>query len=542
MAPKSLVQGAAALAAAGIVVKIIGVFFRVPLTNWIGDDGMANYTPAYSLYSFLLVFATAGIPVAISKMVAEKYAIGQFKEAERVFRISRSLMLTIGGVGFCVLYFLSEYIAGHIIGIPGCALAMKATSPALLIVPWMSSYRGYFQGMQEMRPTAVSQVVEQVFRVGCGLALAVLLMNNSLGMEYTADERGAAGGCFGAVAGAIGGILTMLIIYAAVRKELKSRIANDKSEEYETTGYILKKIAVIAIPITIGAMIMPLVNLVDAAMVNQRLIASGWSVAEAKSMYGQLTGFAVPLIAFPQVFMTSIVVSLVPMVSATNKKGDYTERNNSIVLGMRMGTVLAFPCAAGMFVLAKPILLLLYPAQKSSAVSAVPSLQALCIGFLFLAMITVMTGPLQGIGKQVVPVINLFIGVVIKIGVTWVLTAIPTINIVGAAVGTIAAYVTAATLDFMALKKFTRIRVDIKNTVLKPLGSSVVMALIVTFIYREAFVLTGVNSLSLFVAIITGVVVYGVMILKTKSVHKEELQGTSFGRKLVFVCEKLKLW
>ncbi len=541
MTPKSLVKGAAALAAAGIIVKVIGVFFRIPLTNWIGDAGMANYAPAYSLYSFLLVFATAGIPVAISKLVAEKYALCQYSEAERVFKISRSLMITIGIIGFAILFFFSESIAEHIVGIPGCALAMKATSPALLLVPLMSSYRGYFQGMQEMGPTAVSQVIEQIFRVACGLLLAVVFMNNAFGLAYTPEERGAAGGCFGAAAGATGGLLAMLIIYAIKRKKIKAEIRSNSANSVETTGQILKKIAIIAIPITLGAMIMPMVNLVDAAIVNQRLISAGWSISEAKSMYGQLTGFAVPLIAFPQVFMTSIVVSLVPMVSSTNKKGDYIERNNSIALGIRMAAILAFPCAAGMYTLAKPILLLLYPAQPSSAVSTVPCLQALCIGFIFLAMITVMTGPLQGIGKQVIPVINLFIGVIVKIGVTWILTSIPFINIVGAAIGTISAYVIAATLDFLALRRYTKIRIDVKATILKPLGASFVMALLVAGAYEGVFLLIGRNSISLFIAIITGVAIYGFIILKTKTIAKDELEATSLGRKIIYICEKIKL-
>jgi len=212
MAKKSLVKGAAVMAAAGILVKVLGMFFRIPLTNLIGAEGMANYAPAYSLYSFLLVFATAGLPIAISKMVSERCAIEHFREAERVFKLSRTLMITIGVIGFCILFFFSDLVA-EMVKLPGSSLSMKATAPALLLVPIMSSYRGYFQGMQEMVPTAISQVVEQIFRVVCGLGLAIFLMNyvsDSIG--YSTGERGAAGGCFGASAGAVGGLLTMLII------------------------------------------------------------------------------------------------------------------------------------------------------------------------------------------------------------------------------------------------------------------------------------------------------------------------------------------
>ena len=205
MGKKSLLKGAAVMAAAGIIVKLLGAVFRIPLANMIGSIGMANYSPAYSLYSFLLVFATAGLPVAISKMVSERYAVGQFREAERVFRLSRTLMMIIGIIGFIVLFFCNELIA-ELINLPGSALSMRATAIALLLVPIMSSYRGYFQGMQEMRPTAISEVAEQLFRVVFGLLLAHLMLSSQFEMlGYTAEQRGAAGGCFGASAGSKGG-------------------------------------------------------------------------------------------------------------------------------------------------------------------------------------------------------------------------------------------------------------------------------------------------------------------------------------------------
>lgn len=542
MAKKSLVKGAAVLAVAGIVVKILGAFFRIPLANLIGADGMANYSPAYALYAFLLVFATAGLPVAISKMVSERCATGQFREAERVFKLSRTLMITIGVIGFCLLFFFSDFIA-ELVKVPGSALSMKATAPALLLVPIMSSYRGYFQGMQEMVPTAISQVVEQIFRVGIGLAAAWILFSSANDiMGFSADERGAAGGCFGASAGAVGGLITVLIIYLIARKGIKRRIKNEVIRETESGAFILKRIAAIAIPITIGATIMPMVNLIDAAIVNIRLLDAGFSKAAAETMYGQLTGFAEPLVAFPQVIMTSIVVSLVPMVSAAHKINNYKERNNTISLGIRMSTIIAFPCAAGMFALAGPILLLLYPTQRASALSTVPTLQALCIGFIFLALITTMTGALQGIGKQVVPVINLFLGVVVKFGVTWFLTAIPGINIVGAAIGTIVAYIVAASLDFTALKKFTEFELRPNMTLFKPLVASVIMGVIVALVYKGFFAFIGSNTIATFLSVIIGVLVYGIIILRLKAIEREELINVPIGRKIVAVCDRLRLW
>ena len=229
MSNKSLVKGAAVLAVAGIFVKVLGAVFRIPLANYIGTEGMANYSPAYYLYAFLLVIATAGLPVAISKMVSERCAVGQFREAERVFKVSRSLMIALGVVGFCLLFFFSDSIAG-LINIKGASLSMKATAPALLLVPLMSSYRGYFQGMQNMVPTAVSEITEQIFRVAVGLAAAYFMMNSAaIAADYENIERGAAGGCFGASAGAVGGLATILVIYFMVRRQIKGRIHRDRT-------------------------------------------------------------------------------------------------------------------------------------------------------------------------------------------------------------------------------------------------------------------------------------------------------------------------
>lgn len=543
MTKKSLIKGAAILAVSGILVKFMGAFFRIPLANLIGDIGMAYYSPAYAIYSFLLVFATAGLPVAISKMVSERCAIGQFREAERVFKLSRNLMITIGAIGFLILFLFSEPIA-EILNVPGSALSMQATAPALLLVPIMSSYRGYFQGMQEMTPTAVSQVIEQLFRVVVGLSLAVVLSDGMLAAleSFTSEEKGAAGGCFGASAGAFAGLITMLAIYLFLRKRIKDRIRRDKNSERESSKEILKKIAAIAVPITIGAAIMPIMNLIDSGIINGRLMASGWSRVEAESMYGQFMGFASPIVQFPLVLMQAIVISLVPMVSASNRTGNRKELHNNISLGLRMTTIIAIPSAVGMFVLAAPILLLLYPAQEASALGAAPCLQVMALGFVFLSVITTATGALQGIGKQVIPVINLFISVLIKFAITWMLVSIPSVNVVGAAIGNTVAYILASMLDIAALKKFSGVKLSVKMIIVKPLISALVMGVVVFFAYKGLFMLLGSNGVATIVSVFIGIAVYGIMVLKTKTIERNEMMSLSMGRKIARICDKLRLW
>lgn len=542
MSKKSLVTSAAVLAAAGLIVKVMGAFFRIPLTNWIGADGMANYAPAYAIYSVLLVISTAGLPVATSKMVSERYAVGQYREAERVFKLSRMLMTALGVMGGLIVFFGAGPIAEHFIHIPGSALAMQATAPALILVPIMSAYRGYFQGQQNMNPTAVSQIMEQLFRVGIGLSLGYYMINGTLfAAQYDPGAKGAAGGCFGATAGAVAGLITVLLIYSANKKAIRGRLKRDHTTERESSGHILKTITIIAIPITIGAALLPLMNSIDASVVNYRLLQTGWETEAAKDLYGQLTSMADPIIGFPQVFMQAIIVSIVPMVSAAKRVDDREGLNDTIALGFRMTTIIAMPCAAGLLVLAKPSLLLLYPLQVESAISATPCLQVLALGFIFLALVTTMTGILQGLTKQNWPVINLAIGIAIKIIITWILVGIQSINIVGAAIGTLCAYLTAATLDYLCVRRFTGVRIPVKQTVIKPAISAIVMAVIALGAYK-LFMFAGHNSIATLGAIIVGACVYGIMIIKTKAVTRNEIASIKFGAKIVKIGDKLRLW
>ena len=529
------------LAVAGIVVKVFGAAFRIILASLITDQGMAYYSPAYWIYAVLLVVSTSGIPIAISRMVSERYAIGRYDEADRVFHISRYLMISLGAAGFIVLFFFAHPIAAMIDN-PGSELAMRAIAPALFIVPIMSSYRGYFQGQQQMAPTAISQTVEQIFRVVLGLVLAVVLMKGALFAESFTDlQRGAAGGCFGASAGAVGGLAVMVIIYLKSRKGLRERIAASSGDK-EAAGSILKTILVIAVPITFGAILVPLVNFIDSIIVMSRLKYAGLDADTAEALYGQLTGFCEPIVALPQVIMSAIVMSIVPMVAAANRLGDRDKLQETISLGLRMATLIAFPCAMGLIILARPALTMIFFTQKDAAANAAPCLQVLSISFILAALITIMTGILQGVGKQVFPVINMFIGLVVKVLVTWILVGNAEINVVGAPLGTIAAYIIAVILDYHCVKKFTGGRFDGRLLVTKPLVASLVMGVIVLGAYHGLMALVGSNTLATLVGIAVGVVVYGLMVIKTKAINREELIAFPMGGRLAGICDRLKLW
>lgn len=543
----SAVGGAAILAAAGIIVKLLGFVFRIPLTRWIGASGMADYTPAYDVYSLLLIVATSGIPVAISKLVSERCAVGEYKEAGRVFRIARLLMWGIGITGFLILWFFAGPIS-RAIGIETSALSMRATAPALLFVPIMSSYRGFFQGLQIMQPTALSQIAEQIARVIVGLGAAYLLFKgiifpNQFNGGFSGIEalrsKGAAGACLGASAGALAGFLVMIWIRFMYRHILNRKVAKDHSTVHESGKKLLKRIIWIAFPITLAACIMPIVNLIDVAIVQNRLTGMGYTYEAAKSLYGQLTAMAAPIISFPLVLIQALTATIVPMVSRAWKLKDHDLLERDCIFGFRASQLISLPCIVGMIVIAQPILILFYGDQARRAPAASSCLQIYALSFFFLSLVSIATAMLQGLGKQQIPVINLFIGIGLKIIITWTLTGVGTINVRGAAIGTTCSYALASVLDIIALKRITGVRLELVRSLGKPLAASAVMgaAVILTDILMNK--LTSSLYLNTLADILVGMVVYGFMALAVHALNEEEIAHLPHGNRIQQIVNKI---
>lgn len=531
MGKKSFVQGAVILGIAGIIIKVLGACFRIPLANLIGSEGMGYYQTAYPIYVLFLTLATAGIPIAISRMVSERIAVDDYYEAHKVFRVSFILLFCIGITSAAICFFGAERLVGAM-GNPGAKIAMMAIAPALLFVPMQAAYRGYFQGMQNMKPTAVSQITEQFFRVAAGLFLAYFLVR--FGKEYAA-----AGASFGATAGAVGGLLTVIVIYLYKKSSLEHNIQRTKKHNSEKSSSILTNIFVIAIPVTIGAAIMPIMNAIDVGIVMRRLQETGWTYEAANSMYGQLTGMAGPLINFPQVLTQAVAMSLVPAVAASYKQKDMNFLRDNVQIGLRMAIIIGLPCAFGLMALAEPIMLLLYPMQRESAMSAAPCLVIMAFGVIFLSTVQTLTGVLQGVGKQMIPVRNLFIGAVAKVIITYTLTGVESINIKGAAMGTVAAYIIAATLNVMDVKKYTGAKFDFTLTYIKPIVSTLFMVVAAIFTHRVLFAFIG-NALATLFAIGIAGAVYCVMLFITKSIEKEEVAKLPKGNTLIKIIDKFK--
>ncbi|WP_027398812.1 putative polysaccharide biosynthesis protein [Anaerovorax odorimutans] len=530
MSKKTFIKGAAILGIAGLLVQIMGAFFRIPLGNIIGDEGMGYFQTAYPIYVFLLVFSTNGAPAAISKMTSERIALGLHSEAYRVFKLSFLLMSILGIIAAAVFFFGAKAIVIRL-GNSGAYYAMIAIAPALLFVPIMAVFRGFFQGLQHMEPTAVSQLVEQAVRVVVGLTLAVVLFPKGL-------EMAAAGATFGTSVGPIAGVIVLIIIYSLNRKKILKNIEDNKDNNKESAGKILSSLAKIAVPITIGVSILPIMNIADVAIVITRMKQTGFTEVEANALYGQLSGMAGPIINIPMALALSVALSMVPAIAAANSVKDLEFLDTNIKLGLRTSMIIGIPCTFGIMALSEPIMLLLFPLQAESASSAAPCLFILAIGIIFLSLAQTMAGILQGLGKPSVAVVSLAAGLIVKCILTYILTGI--YNVQGAAIGSTAAYAVIGIMNFIAVKRYTDTKFNLTLSVIKPLISGIIMCLCVLISYYICHLALG-NSLSAVISIAIGALVYGIMLIKTKSIRPHEIELLPKGKSIAALLRKFDL-
>ena len=529
-AKKTFVAGAALLGVAGILVKLLGVFFRIPLTNIISAEGIGIYQMAYPIYILMLTVSSSGLPTAISRMIAERRSGGHYYEAYRVFRISFMVMAALGIATAVIVFIFAPWITAKLQHKPEALYALWTTVPALLLCPIMSCYRGFFQGQKSMGPTAVSQVVEQVFRVGIGLALAYLLMAKG-------KPHAAAGASFGASAGALFGLIAVLFMFVRNKPKMMEEIKESGRKPIQPARGIVRDLFAIAIPITIGACIMPILSGIDTVIVQNVLESIGYTSDAATALYGELSGMASPIINFPQVLTQAICLSLVPVITDAFKRDDMDFVRKNSALGMRYAALIGLPCSIGMIVLARPIMQLFYPTQPDSIDSAAACLTYYAVGLFFLASVHALTGVLQGIGKQSIPVKNLFIGAVVKVVVTYFLTSIPALNVKGAAIGTTCAYIVAAWLNLVAVHRYSGMKLDLGLMIIRPLISSVVMGGAAFAVYKVLSAHSG-NTVSTLGAVVAGVVVYVIMVFVTRSIKLEELSSVPGLRRLSRLLKK----
>lgn len=489
-------KGTLILTIAGFVVKAIGSINWILLSRVLGGEGIGIYQMAFPIYLFLLQFSSAGVPIAISILTAERLALYDYTGAKRVFTLSFWMLTATGLIASFAMYFGADWLisSGYIID-SRAYYSIIALAPAVFFVTLISCFRGYIQGFELMTPTAVSQIVEQLLRVVVMLGAASMLMPYGL-------AAAAGGASLGAGVGAVGALIVLLYYYWKLPKSPENGESYDGIQE--SSGTILGRLIRLAVPISLASIMLPLVANLDLFIVPRRLEAAGFSTGEATELFGYLTGMAVPLINLATIITAALATSLVPSISHALAKHDKQGIFNRTAGAMRLSFMATVPFSVMLYVLAGPTVTLIYNAPKAEAAT-----QILAIASFFLGIHQVTTGILQGLGKPTLPVINMGIAMVIKVILNWNLTAIPTLGIAGASYATVADIGFAALLNLIYIKTYTGYFLDF-SILWKNVVSATIMGVLIYMSYHTLaeslpmavnFILTGIEGIILYVVI-----------------------------------------
>lgn len=528
----TLLGGVAILSIAGIITKVIGMFFRVPLMNMIGSSGMGIYQAVYPTYTLLLTISTAGIPVAISRLVSENVARGKNRQARAVLRTALLLMAAVGAVLTLLMLAGSGFLANAFVRNEEAGIGFMALAPSILLVSIMSAFRGYMQGRSHMTPTAVSQVIEQLAKVAISLPLA------SLGMQRGYVYAGA-GALLGITIGEGLALLYMAVVYLRRRGSFLA-LETPREEAPASFRALSGQMVRIAIPITIGAMIVPLSGFIDSAMITRRLMAAGFDHETAVSLFGILSGAAVSLANVPTVLATSVCISLVPLISAARVDGRGDDLRETSQLGMRLGSLIGLPCTAGMALLATPIIYLLYPGLPADEIiiaGRILTLSALTI-FSF-TQVQATTGILQGAGHQKIPMYSLVAGVACKILLNYFLIAMPSVNVYGAPMASIVCYTVSMGINMGFIARRMDMRMDWGGIFIRPGAATLGMGAAVLLLSQ---VMDFTRRSHTLLAVAVGVLVYCVLILLFGALRREDLELIPGGKKMERLLLRLKVW
>ena len=570
----SFVKGALILGVASLIVKLIGAFFKIPMTNLINDDGMGLFNGGYQIYTFMFIVATAGFPVAISKMVAESLARGNERDAQKVFQTAFSLLFIIGIVGSVVLFTFAGAFA-RAVNMPDAELGIKAIAPAIFFVSMASALRGYFQGRQNMYPTAFSEVIESAGKLAIGLLMAGFIMNMTVdpsapsvfdaaaGVVRSSHVRtvyASAGAILGVTAGTFMSALLLICIYLFTAKRRREhRLISPAVGASRGRGSILKALVLIAIPITIGASVSSLTTLIDMSTISRRLVVNpavfdryafmfsqgtefarkvaeeGWNLAEinvqkATTLYGMYTGKALTMFNLPLTIVVALGTSVVPAISGSLAKGDKNRARGITESAIRLALLFGIPCAVGMSVLSGGVLNLLYHTDNAKTVLSILSLAIIPV-----AAVQVTNAILQAYGKVYYPVVNMLIGGAAKVIFNYF--AIPFLGIEGAPIGTFICYLIIAVINTVEIVGLAKIKFGAVNTLIKPLAAAAVMGAAGLFLAR---VLPSSGIMTLF-EIAACAVIYIIMIFVVRAVRREDVLNLPKGEKIAAVLERFKL-
>lgn len=530
---KLFFSGVLVLTITNLLVKAIGLLFKIPMNHVVGDEGMGYYNSAYTFYTYLYMVSTAGLPTAISIMISESRAQGKTKQVKRIFKLALLTFLVIGIISTMIMFFGSGLMS-RAIGAENTKYSMMAIAPTLLFICLSSALRGYFQGYQQMVPTAVSQFLEAACKLGIGIAFALYAINCGYEIYVVAAYA-----TIGLTSGAFLGMLVMVIakmFFKEQRYDAEYTAVCGESDEVSPMWTIFKRLIIIALPITVSASVMSLTNLIDAAIVQRLLQSTGLTQVAATELYGNYTSLAVPMFNMPPVLIYPISYAIVPLLSAARQRGDKERCRIVSESAMRIAMIVGIPCGLGLSALAKPILALFYKA--SSVELAAPLLTILGPSTAFICILSVTNALLQSAGYERKPLISMLAGACVKLVTNYFL--INTIGMKGTPISTFLCYLTVTVLNLHFVHKYVGVMPRLSGLFGKPLIAGAVCAVCAYF--ANALLASFISpKIAVLMAIAVAAVVYAVVLFLIRGISGDDIRLLPKGERIYGVLKKLKL-
>lgn len=527
---QNFLEGAAILTVGVIIIKILGFIYKFILGNVLGDNGFAYFYSAYSVYNVFLTMTTAGLPVAMSRMISEANEQGHALQMQRTYSVAWWTFLILGLTSASIMMLFPRQLSG-MLNRPEAAESIFAMAPGILFVCLVSAYRGYCQGRKNMTPTTVGQVIEVLIKVAAGLALVLLFIHQGKPLS-----RVCAGATFGVTLGSLAVFAYMFWYKNKYYPNRKVTSAERPMSRKQTFMTLLN----IGIPITIGASGMSLISLIDTKFINNRLqMAAGFDLDGSAALYGVFSK-AQTLYNLPPAFVTPLVMAIVPAVSAYMVRRDYRKAGKTAEDALRITLVICLPMGLGMTIIAKSLMNVIYHGSHSSG----PMILAIMgIASFFVCFSLVQNAVLQAHGNERLTIISLLVGGVIKIAIDWFLVGIPSVNIYGAPTGTLVCYVVICIMNQIFIIRNYESQPQIGKIILRPLISVLIMGIVTWGSYSVSNLFLNHASrlqdmLTVLIVIILSAVSYLIAVIKTQAFTKEDLEMIPKGKLLIQRMEK----
>ena len=531
-----LVQGSI-LAAAGIIVRLIGLFYKIPMTRILGKEGIGYYNTAYEVYSIGLILSSYSLPLAISKLIAARRIRGQYQDSRRVFLCGLGFGFVIGAIMTLFLLFGSDWITTYIFNSPNSALPLKVMAPTILVFSVMGVIRGYFQGYGNMVPTSLSQIIEQVVNAVVSIAASYWLMNRYAASASQASY-GAAGGTLGTLCGAVASLVLLCFLLIRNRRSQTALNRLPQSIAVESWKLIFGSLLMTLTPIILSQFVYQLSGSVDNAMFGFIMGNKGYIEKERMILLGVYGGEYRMLSNVPVAIASSLGASMIPSIVSSRQQRRNTEVKDKIRLTVKFNMLIAIPCAVGMGVLASPIMQLIF---RDNTQMAVRLMQIGAPAVVFFSLSTVTNSVLQGVDLMRKSVTHSAISLGIHVVLVYVMLQYFNWGVYGLVVGNVTFALVVCVLNWIAIGRCLNYTQEVKTTFLLPLAAAAVMGVVAVLAYYGVHALVASNKLALLISVPLAMVVYGVLIVVLKAVTEEELMDMPFGGRLLRVGRRLRL-